>query len=181
MDNSMLISTAWGQYNGAWPYYPGKLRLFSIIEPFMNTGIREHLDRLDSSMYWINLPANSELNVVRLATAADFMWNTRDYDPDYSLWKVLVSRYGTNAARELVHFANQYGLMLETELRVQRNEQIQRNLKNIREDLSVLSVSARNLEKLLGADHPLMKDIRSLTTLLKARLEHLSSSLVSNP
>jgi len=181
MDNSMLTSSEWGQYNGSYPYYPGKIRLFSIIEPFMNFGIRDHLSQLDTSMYWVNQPARSEIDLIRLATAADFMWNTRDYDPDYSLWKVLESRYGVDAARELIHYANQYGLMLETELKLQRNEQIQRNLKNIREDLSVLSVSTRNLEKWLGSDHPLMKDIRSLNTLLKTRLEHLTSSKVSNP
>jgi hypothetical protein len=181
MDNSMLTSCQWGQYNGSYPYYPGKIRLFSIIEPFMNAGIRDHLSKLDTSMYWINQAAISEIDVIRLATAADFMWNTRDYDPDYSLWKVLVSRYGVDAARELIHYANQYGLVLETELKLQRNEQVQRNLKNIREVLTVLSVSTRNLEKWLGSDHPLMKDIRSLNTLLKARLEHLTSSKVSNP
>jgi hypothetical protein len=181
MDNSMLTSSQWGQYNGAYPYYPGKVRLFNIFEPFMNEGIRDHLSRLDTSLYWINQPARTEMDVIRLSTAADFMWNTRDYDPDYSLWKVLVSRYGIDAARELIHFANQYGLMLETELKLLRNEQVQRNLKNIRQDLTVLSVSTRNLEKWLGSDHPLMKDIRSLHTLLKARLEHLTSSKVSNP
>jgi len=163
------------------PYYPGKLRVYNIIEPFLNHGIADYLDHLDTSMYWINFTAGSELDVIRMATAADFMWNTRDYDPDYSLWKVLVSRYGVDAARELIHFANQYGLMLETELKLQRNEQVQRNLKSIREDLTTLSVSTRNLEKWLGSDHPLMKDIRSLNTLLKARLEHLTSSKVSNP
>jgi hypothetical protein len=181
MDNSMLASTIWGQYNGAYPYYPGKLRLYNIFEPFMNNGIREHRSQLDTSLYWVNLPANSELNRIRLATAADFMWNTKNYDPDYSLWKVLVSRYGINVARELIHFASQYGLILETELRLQKNEQIQRNLKKIREDLSVLSVSARSVEKMLGTEHPLVKDIRSLSTQLRARLEHLSSSMVSNP
>ena len=38
MDNSMLTSTS--GYNGAMPYYPGKVRLFNIFEPFMNEGIR---------------------------------------------------------------------------------------------------------------------------------------------
>ncbi len=181
MDNSMLTSTVWGQYNGAFPYYPGKLRLFNIVEPFMNAGIRYHLDRLDKSMYWINQPAGTEFDIIRLATAADFMWNTHDYDPDYSLWKVLVSRYGEDAARELIHFANLNGMMLETELKLQKNEQIQRNLKIIRGDLAAMSVSARNLEKWLGSDHPLITDIRSVNTLLKARLEHLSRSMVYNP
>ena len=179
MDNSMLTSTA--GYNGAMPYYPGKVRLFNIIEPFMNEGIRDHLYQLDTSMYWINQAARTEIDVIRLATAADFMWNTRDYNPDFSLWKVLVSRYGVDAARELIHYSNQYGLMLETELKLQKNEQVQRNLKNIREQLTVLSVLTRNLEKWLGSDHPLMKDIRSLNTVLKTRLEHLTSLKVSNP
>jgi hypothetical protein len=181
MDNSMLISTSWGRYNGAMPDYPGKLRVYSLIEPFLNDGIKHHRDNLDTSMYWINLEAGSELDVIRLATAADFMWNTRDYDPDLSLWKVLVSRYGDDAARELIHYANQYGLLLETEQKLLRNEQVQRNLKNIRQDLSVIWVSARNLEKWLGSDHPLVKDIRSITTGLRSRLEHLTRSMVSNP
>ncbi len=181
MDNSMLTSTTWGEYNGTYPYYPGKLRLFNIVEPFMNTGIRDHLGQMDTSLFWINLPATSEFNMIRLATAADFMWNTKDYDPEYSLWKIVVSRYGVNAARELIHFASQYGLLLETELRLQKNEQVQRNLKNIRGDLSVLSVSTRNLEKWLGADHPLVRDIRTLNTQLKSRLEYMSRSMVSNP
>ena len=72
-------------------------------------------------------------------------------------------------------------MMLEAELKLQKNEQIQRNLKNIRGDLAVLSVSARKIEKLLGSDHPLIKEIRSVNTLLKARLEHLTRSMVSNP
>jgi hypothetical protein len=181
MDNSMLSASQWGQYNGAYPFYPGKIRLFNIFEPFLNQDIRYHLGQLDTSIYWINQTARSEIDIVRLATAADFMWNTRDYDPDYSLWKILASRYGVDAARELIHYANQYGLMLETELKLQRNEQVQRNLKNIREALSVLSVSTRNLEKWLGSDHPLIKDIHSLNTALKARLEHITSSMVSNP
>jgi hypothetical protein len=181
MDNSMLTSSAWGRYNGAMPYYPGKIRLFNIIEPFLNSRIADHLPQLDPSMFWINLSATSELDVIRLATAADFMWNTHDYDPDNSLWKVLVSRYGIDAARELIHYANQYGLMLETKLKIQRNEQVQRNLKNVRENLSVLSVSTRNLEKLLGSEHPLLKDIRSLNTFLKSGLEQLNSTKVSNP
>ncbi len=39
MDNSMVISTGWGRYNGVMPYYPGKLRIYNIIEPFLNHGI----------------------------------------------------------------------------------------------------------------------------------------------
>jgi hypothetical protein len=173
MDNSMLTSSAWGQFGGAYPYYSGKIRLYNIFEPFVNTGMRDHMHQLDSSLYWVNLVPSSEIDVIRLSTAADFMWNTRSYDPDFSLWKVLLSRYGAEASRALVQYADLFGLMLEIELKLTRNEPIPRNLKNVKDDFSDLSIVSGKLIQLLGPDHPLTKDIMSLNGLLKVRLEKL--------
>jgi hypothetical protein len=173
MDNSMLTSSAWGHFGGAYPYYSGKIRLYNIFEPFVNTGMCDHIHQLDTSLYWVNLIPASEIDVIRLSTAADFMWNVRSYDPDYSLWKVLLSRYGAEASRTLVQYADLFGLMLEIELKLTRNEPIPRNLKNVEDDLSNLSILSGRLIQLLGPDHPLMKDIQSLNGLLKARLEKL--------
>jgi hypothetical protein len=171
MDNSMLTSSSWGHFGGAYPYYSGKIRLYNIFEPFVNTDIRDHIHQLDSSLYWVNLIPASEIDVIRLATAADFMWNAGSYDPDYSLWKVLLSRYGVEASRELVRYADLFGLMLEIELKLTKNEPISRNLKNVQDDLSNLSMVSGRLEQLLGLNHPLMKDIHSLNALLNDRLE----------
>jgi hypothetical protein len=181
MDNSMLTSSPWGHYGGGYPYYAGKVRLYNIFEPYMNTGIHEHISQLDTSMFWINCPANSEIDVIRLATAADFMWNTVGYDPDNSLWKVLTARYGAEVARALIHYADEYGLLLEIELKLEKNEQIQRNLKNIRNDFSNLEIAFDTIQNMLGAHHPLVLDLLSLNAKLKSRLEKFTNSAVLDP
>jgi hypothetical protein len=171
MDNSMLISSPRGHYNGAFPYLSGKIRLYNLFEPFINTGIRDHLNQLDSTLLWMNNPAASEIDVIRLSTAADFMWNARDYDPDYSLWKVLCSRYGAEAARALIHYADQYSLLLEIELKLMRNEPIPRNLKNLQTDLLGLDSVIRDLKRILKNSDPLLRDILSLNEILEKRIE----------
>jgi hypothetical protein len=166
MDNSMQASTAPGQFGGTLPWYPGKLRMFNLFEPFSNTEIREYYDRLDHSLYWTNLAAGSEINLIRLSTAADFMWNSTGYEPDNSLWRVLVSRYGAESARVLVDFADQYSLLLEIYQKLRIGEPLPRSLKNVQSDINKLSVICSNLEKHLGS-HPLLRELLSLESTLK--------------
>jgi len=66
--------------------------------------IRNHLSQVKHTLYYMNFQPGSELDIVRMATAADFMWNVADYNPEASLWKVLRSRYGAEVARELVQY-----------------------------------------------------------------------------
>jgi hypothetical protein len=181
MDNSMIVSSEWGHFDGAYPYFTGKIRLYNIFEPFGNTGMRDHMKQLDTSLYWVNMKPQSEMESIRLCTAADFMWNMQDYDPDFSLWKVLLSRYGAKAARALIHYADVYGMMLEIELKLERNEPIPRNLKNVQNDFSSLVMASGSLEPLLGHNHPLMKEILSLNSLLKTRLDKHTGSSSATP
>jgi len=171
MDNSMLTTSIRDQYRDDYPYYSGKIRLFNIFEPFGNTSILDYYNRLDNSMFWVNYSASSETDIIRLATAADFMWNMRSYNPEYSLWKVLMSRYGSDAARAIVHYADQYGLMLEIESKLIKREQIPRILKNLRGDFQRLADTGKNVEKILGPNHNLSKEISSLNTSLRTRME----------
>jgi hypothetical protein len=177
MDNSMQAATPRGLYGGAMPYFPGKLRLFNLFEPFGNSGIREFYDRLDPRLYWVNFEARSEISLIRLCTAADFMWNSRDYDPDQSLWYVLVSRYGADAARELVYFADRYSLLLEIQLKLQRKETLPQNLKNIQADMDALDASLSRLTALLGPGHAQSLQLIRPSNLLIPELLKLSTRL----
>jgi hypothetical protein len=171
MDNSMLVSTSWGHYGGASPYYSGKIRLFNIFEPFGNLGIREQYVQLNNSLFWINLTANSEIDLIRLSTAADFMWNCKTYDPDYSLWKVLCVRYGADAARSLIQYADQYSLMLEIVQMLEQKETLPRSMKNVRADLTLLASGSGKLGPILGSDHPLLQEINRLNAQIRNRIE----------
>lgn len=160
-DNSMTMSTSWGQYGGAYPHSPGKLKLFNIFEPYQNTDIREIFPELDQSHIFVNQSSCSEIDIIRLATAADFFWNMKQYDPDYSLWKVLVMRYGIDAARELIPYAGNYADMLEIFARLDKTEQVARNLKNGQDKLQAMHDQIVNIENILGGEHKLIIELWS--------------------
>jgi hypothetical protein len=176
MDNSMQISTSEGHYAGNDPWYPGKIRLYNIFEPFNNEAIREHFSKLDTTMFFVNMSAGSEIDVIRLATAADFIWNTPAYSKDLSLWKVLQSRYGAEISRELINYADQYGMMLEMLLRMKMTRQVPRNLKTEQQTLAGLNSTVIKITKGLGSDHQLVKELTMLNSELRNKLTGLSAN-----
>ena len=178
MDNSMLVSSQWGQFGGSDHYYPGKIRLFNIFEPFMNTEISEHFLKLDSTLFIVNQPVNAEIDVIRLATAADFLWNAKTYSKDYALWKVLMSRYGADNARELIIFADRYSLMLEVILKLEMKSQIARNIKSGQQVMTELTSLVAKISESLGSQNKLVKELQLLNAGLRNRF-NLHSSLTT--
>ena len=174
MDNSMQMYTPWSHFGGSDPWYPGKARLYNIFAPFDNEPIKEHFTRLDSSCFWINMTAGSEIDIIRLATAADFMWNASAYSAERSLWKVLQSRYGAETSRELIRYADKYGLMIETLFRMQVKGQLARNLKNGQQILSELHGLVNSVGNRLGSDYQLVKELRTLNAALQQKMGQLT-------
>lgn len=50
----------------------------------------------------------TELNIIRLLSSIDYLWNISDYDPVLSAWKVLRNLFGEKIARELILFNDAY-------------------------------------------------------------------------
>ncbi len=169
MDNSMLIDTEWGQYGGN-RFYPGKLRQFNLFEPFNHTDIQEFFKYLDTSMFVVNLPPVSEINLIRLATAADFLWNPESYNPEYALWKVLMSRYGQLNARELISYADKYAIILEALSRASMNTQVQKNLRIAHQTLVNLTGILSGLGERLGTQNRLVRELQQINSGVRSRL-----------
>lgn len=170
LDNSMLIHTEWCHFAGNSKYYPGKLRLFNIFAPYMNQDIREFFDLLDTSMFVVNLPAGSEVDIIRLATAADFMWNSDSYSPDYSLWKVLVSRYGPRIARDLISYADKYAVILEALARIELKIQVARNHKIAQQGVVELTSIMSGIIEGLGNQSRLVRELQKINSGLRTRI-----------
>ncbi len=170
MDNSMRMATSWGRYNGNESFYPGKLRLFNLFEPYGNEGIRYHFALLDSTYFIVNLPALSEIEIIRLATAADFLWNGSSYSKHYALWKVLVSRYGIENARILIEYADTYALLLETLSKLNSKIQVTRNIKNGQTYITDLTSILARISDNLGIHHRLVKNLQVLNAQLRVEL-----------
>ncbi len=178
MDNSMQISAVTAQSAGNDPGTAGKIRLYNLFEPYGNTEIREHFSKLDTATFFINLAAGSEIDVIRLATAADFMWNAAAYSGDHSLWKVLQARYGADASRKLIHYADKYSLMLEVLFKLKITSQVPRNLKNEQQILAELNLLVAEIGQMLGPDHRLVKELRALNGALKEELNRFASKIM---
>jgi hypothetical protein len=180
LDNSMLISSPKGKYNGADPYFPGRIRLYNIFEPFANVEIREYFERIDPGLYLINQSANSEIDIIRLATAADFLWNASNYSQEYALWKVLMSRYGVDNARTLIKYSDRYGSMLEILLRLEMKNSVARNLKSGQQTMTDLTSLVAEIDESIELQHRIVKELQQLNAELRVRLNHFAISTVVN-
>ena len=72
------------------------------------------------------------------------------YDPDFSLWKILVSRYGRDTAKELLEFGDALARMLEINLLLQQNDQVNKNYRSGTEALSSLKEHLDHIAEGLG-------------------------------
>jgi hypothetical protein len=84
-------------------FYPEKSVLYSLFQPFDEKYSKKALKQLNSHFY-TNLPGIGEINKITYLTFADFTWNTKDYDPAFSLFKALVQNFGKKNAKRLLQF-----------------------------------------------------------------------------
>ncbi len=158
-DNSLITVSKAGNYSGYYPYYPGKLRLYNIFEPYNDENIKVMLSNTNKEQIFFNGTVNSELELIKFATIADFSWNTEAYDSDISLWKVLLSRYGSEAAWALMFLNDQYCSLMEVLLKMKLEEQSQKLLRKGESIINDLNMSKEHLISLLTESHPLIKEI----------------------
>jgi len=145
-----------------------KLRTLNICEPYQVKFTGRSLPGSQAGKIIINSPLESELMKIRIATAADYMWNTLTYDPDLSLWKVLVSRYGREAAMNLYQFNESYMTLFGFLTTLKKGTGNQRHARQIKKELEVMQETLAILDGLMPHHPRLLNEIKSL----KLGLEH---------
>lgn len=94
--------------NGGYPMnYPEKSMLCNLFEPF-DIAYPENFPSYLDAHYYSNLGGFGEINRIKYMTFADFSWNTKDYNPDFSLFKALVQYVGIENAKLLLAFNDCY-------------------------------------------------------------------------
>ncbi|MCK5169596.1 MAG: beta-N-acetylglucosaminidase domain-containing protein [Bacteroidales bacterium] len=89
-------------------YYAGKIRALSIFEPYNFITFNDFYKQSRGRKILLNTNSLSELNTIRILTAANYFWNTTAYDPDKSLWIVLNKLVGRDNAINLLYFNDAY-------------------------------------------------------------------------
>jgi hypothetical protein len=178
MDNSMLtVSKATG-YGGTLPCFPHKIRLYNFIEPYSGSDLGYYGSIMNNRRVFINQSVSSELGKIKLMTALDFYWNRETYDMDLSLWKILVSLYGKNAARELIIFGDALAEMLEINMLVKQNDQLNKNYRMGMSTLLRMKEQLDTISGILGKDNPLVIELNDLYKENKDTFETLYKNYV---
>lgn len=106
-DNTPYARALEGEYGGYPAHYPGKAVMCNLFEPF-DIVYPENFTELLDPHYYSNNGGLNELYKIQNAAFADFTWNTDDYNPDFSLFKILVYQYGREKALKLLEFNDFY-------------------------------------------------------------------------
>jgi hypothetical protein len=122
-DNTLYArSIASKHYGGYTAHYPGKVRMCNLFEPF-DAYRPENFHQYSSGGHiYINADAYRDTYKAKLATVADYLWNTAAYDPELSMWKVLCRTYGAACAKELLYFNDAYYGLYQICLRMEAGE-----------------------------------------------------------
>lgn len=94
--------------NGGYPAnYPLKSVMCDLFEPLDIQYPVQFPSYLDSH-YYSNNGGTGEINKIKNMTFADFVWNTKSYNPDFSLFKALVHYTNEKEGRSLLLFNEVY-------------------------------------------------------------------------
>lgn len=162
MDNSMnkvpeiLMDTA------LLKHHPLKLRTLSIFHPYNVSFSEPGTFPGKHGKMLIYSSVSTEIMKIRIATAADFMWNPGKYDPDLSIWKILVSRYGRTATHELCRFSDAYYTSMASMIELKLVIDKQRLVKLIRDQEEIMKESLEELDRLLSSEEKLLNELKNL-------------------
>jgi hypothetical protein len=163
-------------YGGFTAHYPDKVRMCNLFEPFDGARPAGFHGLNHGGHMYTNGAAGSEIFAIKYATVADYEWNGAAYDPERSLWKVLVRGYGRDCARWMLLFNDAYYGLYEACMRLEAGAKKGQaaawaaagrlSLKDMRRTLGALSGA-------LGAGHPLIGELAAYRDRQQKRFEGL--------
>jgi hypothetical protein len=112
---------------------------------------------------------------------ADYEWNTAAYNPEFALWRVLCSLYGTQCARELVLFNEAYYGTYEFCLRMESDGAKLAFIENGRQYSIEMDRRLERISRLLPTEHPLPSELAAFRDRQKKRFDQISRALGPTP
>ncbi len=159
LDNTLMISNVNQNVLMERNLYPGKIRSGSLFSPYRNNYFAEAIGMLKGRKVILNYQSDNEFDVIRMITAADYYWNTKDYDPWFALVKVLIGRYGINVAKELLLFDRHYKNIQAMGIEFQHDRNIQRLQRRSVNEFKLINENIDYISGILGKDHKLVLDM----------------------
>src|SRR6056297_87368 len=107
-DNSLSYNLLRFKNEDINSYYAGKLRMLSLFEPLKADYPDNFYQKNYQGKILLNIDSLTPTNTLKTLSAANYYWNTKEYNADKSIWKLLVKIYGQENAKNLVYFNDAY-------------------------------------------------------------------------
>jgi len=162
------------RYGGYTTYYPGKVRMCNLFEPYDTYRPKDFQKYNDDRQMYINGDAFSEVYKIKYATVADYLWNAAAYDPELALWKVLCRTYGPALGEALLRFNDAYYGLYDIFLRAELEGVNDTYVKKGKILLKDLENYLHHISQMLAEDQPLLKELENYRDRQKKRFARLS-------
>ncbi len=172
-DNSLYARSSEGYSGGYAEYYPGKVRMCNLFEPY-DIMLPDTFYRLnDNQSLFVNGKATGEIARIKLATVADYLWNTPAYDPDFSFWKALLTRYGKCISMELIFYNEAYFGLTSICMLMEKQGVNNRLLKQGEDYINAMDSHMKNITGKLSDSHELTMELKDYTNSLIGRFNSI--------
>jgi hypothetical protein len=152
--------------------YPGKLRTSSIFQQ-LNLDTPEDFSNITAEQSFIaEIKHNNSLDDIKLACFSDFLWNSNKYNSNYSLLKVLISKYGKKEAFALIEFNDIYKGLQEMLIKMNKLESTRKYIRSAEDYISKMNNQMKKLENLLDGTE-ILPDIQKMEKDLKQQFEDM--------
>ncbi len=157
-DNTMISRPEEAIVSSYHALYPGVMANASLFAPY-TTQITKNVRDSIKAQCILNINSMSDFNMIRLATAADYLWNVGDYDPFLSAWKALVAKYGKPLAIELVFFNDFYYKIISLSMEIKKSGNNQKAMKTLDELVDQLNNRWNNIQNLSTGRSSLLNEV----------------------
>jgi hypothetical protein len=184
VDNTMQGIETILEDTAALKDYPMKLRTLNLFNPFTVSFSEPFTLPDETGKLLISGSLSSAIMKLRIATAADFMWNSGDYDPDMSIYKVLFSNFGREVAGELYVFSDAYCTALASVLGLNRGGDNQKLIRQANEQFAIMHDLLVIMDENLAGEPALLNELKSLKQSLEemydAELKTVANQIIAD-
>lgn len=164
------------RYGGYTTYYPGKVSMCNLFEPYDTDMSGNFQQYSDSRQKYTNGKAYSEIYRIKYATVADYEWNTGAYHPERSLWNVLIRTYGPEGAETLIRFSDAYYRVYGICMRMEEDDDASAYLTAGEDSMARLDDCLLDVSRILSRHEALLKELRQFRDRQKKRIDRLARS-----
>ena len=176
-DNTLYARSVGSRRYGGYPsHYPGKVRMCNLFEPFDGYRPKKFHEFSNGGHIYTNADAYRDSYKAKLATVADYQWNTSAYNPELSLWKVLCRTYGPAGAKELLYFNDAYYGLYQVCLRMQATGDREIYIQKGSAFLNALDDCLKQISESPNAGQALLQELENLRDGQKRRFEKLAQT-----